>query len=40
MRIDLVTLFPEWFHSPYTSAGKLDEALDVQSTGDIATNKG
>ena len=31
---------PEWFHSPYTSAGKLDAALGVQSTGDIATNKG
>ena len=30
---------PEWFHSPYTSAGKLDAALGVQATGDIATNK-
>ena len=30
---------PEWFHSPYTSAGKLNGALGVQSTGDIATNK-
>ena len=30
---------PEWFHSPYTSSGVLDDSLDVQAAGDIATNK-
>jgi hypothetical protein len=29
---------PEWFHSPYTSAGKLDAALTVQDAGDVATS--
>lgn len=28
---------PEWFHSPYTSAGKIDAGLTVQVAGDIAS---
>ena len=28
---------PEWFHSPYTSGGKLDTNLPVQDAADVAT---
>jgi len=28
---------PEWFHSPYDSAGKLNTGLTVQDAGDVAT---
>lgn len=31
---------PEWFHSPYTSTGKLDTNLAVQVAGDIASVPG
>jgi hypothetical protein len=30
---------PEWFHSPYTSAGKLDTTLGVQDAGDVAKTR-
>jgi hypothetical protein len=31
---------PEWFHSPYTSAGKLDATLGIQVAGDVASVPG
>ena len=30
---------PEWFHQPYTSAGKLDTNLGVQDAGDVAKTR-
>ena len=37
---DVLKSRPEWFHSPYTSTGKLDTGLGIQAAGDVATNKG
>ncbi len=36
---DVLKSRPEWFHSPYTSAGKLDPTLPVQDAGDLAKTR-
>jgi hypothetical protein len=36
---DVLKSRPEWFTSPYTSAGKLDTGLGIQRAGDVATTK-
>jgi hypothetical protein len=35
---DVLKSRPEWFHSPYTSPGKLDPSLPVQDAADVATS--
>ena len=36
--VDTLESRPAWYQSPYTSAGVLDETLDVQAAGDIASS--